>query len=273
MKNTTEKVIPLNLKKANIYMAEEEHQLGVLASRIKEARERVGMSKKELHRQLLRRGIEVAYLSVVRWEQNEGIPNAYQLLAICDILDIPDSYTYFMNCGGDLNAEGLRKLAEYHADLVATGKYQPTPAVRQPVTKYVKMPVSTLPVSAGTGDFLDEGNFEMLRFPESSVPYGAEFAVRVDGDSMEPVYQDRQLVWVQKCSELRPGEVGIFVLDGDGFIKAYEEQEPEEDELDEYTDSNGIVHNKPVLISYNEAYAPRAVKPASRFEIIGRVLN
>ena len=63
------------------------------------------------------------------------------------------------------------------------------------------------------------------------------------------------------------------MLDGAGYIKAYDEQEPDEDELDDYTDSNGVVHYKPVLISYNEKYAPKPVLPSSRFKICGRVLN
>ena len=45
--------------------------------------------------------------------------------------------------------------------------------------RYLDMPVSDLPVSAGTGAFLDEGNFEMVSFPESSIPDGAEFGVRL----------------------------------------------------------------------------------------------
>ena len=83
--------------------------------------------------------------------------------------------------------------------------------------RYLDMPVSDLPVSAGTGAFLDEGNFEMVSFPESSIPDGAEFGVRVSGDSMEPVYHDGQIVWVQQCETLRPGEVGVMIYDGQGL--------------------------------------------------------
>ena len=50
--------------------------------------------------------------------------------------------------------------------------------------------MSNLSVSAGTGAFLDEGSFEMVSFPASTVPDGADFGVRVSGDSMEPVYHD-----------------------------------------------------------------------------------
>ena len=112
-----------------------------------------------------------------------------------------------------------------------------------------------------------------MRFPESSIPAGADFALRVNGDSMEPIYLDHQLVWVQVCNVLQPGEVGIFVLDGQGYIKRYDEQEPEDEELEDYTDSNGVLHNKPVLVSFNEKYAPRVVSRSSEFKICGRVLN
>ena len=132
------------------------------------------------------------------------------------------------------------------------------------------MPVSDLPVSAGTGAFLDEGNFEMVSFPESSIPDGAEFGVRVSGDSMEPVYHDGQIVWVQQCETLRTGEVGVMIYDGQGYIKAYAEQEPEDPET--YLCSDSVRRMQPVLVSYNKVYAPKPASPELEFRIVGRVL-
>ena len=48
---------------------------------------------------------------------------------------------------------------------------------------------------------------------------------------------------------------------------------PSDDEREDYTDSAGTVHKKPVLISYNPKYAPRVVGRSSSFKICGRVLN
>ena len=79
------------------------------------------------------------------------------------------------------------------------------------------MPVSNLSVSAGTGSFLDEGSFERVSFPVTSVPQGADFSVRVSGDSMEPVYHDGQIIWVKRCDRVNPGEVGVFIYDGEGL--------------------------------------------------------
>ena len=135
------------------------------------------------------------------------------------------------------------------------------------------MPVSLLSVSAGTGEFMDENNFETISFPEDTVPYGAEFGVRVAGDSMEPVYQNGQIVWVQRCVSLRPGEVGIFVYDGNGYMKLYTEQDPDEDRAEAFTDSYGMTHSQIVLVSYNKKYDPIVVQPESSFGVVGRVLN
>ncbi len=99
------------------------------------------------------------------------------------------------------------------------------------------------------------------------------FGVRVCGDSMEPVYHDGQIAWIQECSELSPGEVGIFMYDGDGYIKMYDEQEPCEAERYDFTDSDGTLHMQSVLISYNKKYEPKLVSPLARFSIVGRVLN
>ena len=109
--------------------------------------------------------------------------------------------------------------------------------------------------------------------PMISVPAGASFAVRVSGDSMEPVLHDGQYAWVEECTRLNPGEVGLFVVDGEGFIKVYDEQEPEGDDAEDFTDSEGIRHPQPVLVSCNEDYAPKVIGAGMNFRIVGRVLN
>ena len=251
----------------NAASAREENTIG---RRIREARQAIHCSQGELKVRLRQMGVAVTTAAISKWEVGGSIPNGYQLLALCNALEIPDGLAYFSEARrtGALNDEGLRKVREYRADLIASGRYRVREA--EPI-RYIEMPVSTLAVSAGTGAFLDEGSFERVSFPESSIPAGAEFGVRVRGDSMEPVYRDGQIVWVQRCSHLRTGEVGVFLYDGEGYLKVYGEQTPADPEL--FTDSSGTVHPQPVLISYNKAYAPKAVSPECGFAIAGRVLN
>ena len=267
-----------NKKRGPFYNAEQERRENIIGKRIQEVRKAHGVSLEGLGCLLSQYGIEMKQTGIGRWESGTVIPNAYQLMALSHIFQIEDPKTFFMEHPADpdaLNEEGLRKLREYKEDLIASGKYRlaPAPAAGSNVLKFREMPMSLLPVSAGPGAFLDENNFELKRFPADEIPDGAEFAIRISGDSMEPVYSSGQIIWVQLCKQLRPGEVGIFEYDGNGYVKMYDEQYPEETFLDEYTTSDGQVLPQPVLVSYNESYAPRPVNPNTSFCIIGRVLK
>lgn len=248
------------------YNYAEEKESNVVGKRIIEARKNAGYSIADLCEELSKYGITIGVNAVSKWERGVSIPSAYQLLALCAALSIADGLDYFYSKPA-LNNEGRKKLSDYKELLIASGKYKPTVSRH---IKYIEMPVSFLPASAGTGAFLDDGNFEMVSFPETAIPQGAEFGIRVAGDSMEPVYHDGQIVWVQECSTLRPGEVGIFVYDGSGYLKLYEEQEPADKET--FTDSYGMLHMQPVMVSYNPAYSDIVVSPNTGFQIVGRVL-
>lgn len=267
-----------NKKRGPFYNAEQERRENIIGQRIQEVRKAHGVSLEGLGYLLSQYGIDMKQTGIGRWESGTVIPNAYQLMALSHIFQIEDPKTFFAETPADadaLNEEGLRKVREYKEDLIASGKYRPAPApaAGSNVLKFREMPMSLLPVSAGPGAFLDENNFELRRFPADEIPDGAEFAIRISGDSMEPVYSSGQIIWVQLCKQLRPGEVGIFEYDGNGYVKMYDEQYPEETFLDEYTTSDGQVLPQPVLVSYNEAYAPRPVNPNTSFCIIGRVLK
>lgn len=267
-----------NKKRGPFYNAEQERRENIIGQRIQEVRKAHGVSLEGLGYLLSQYGIDMKQTGIGRWESGTVIPNAYQLMALSHIFQIEDPKTFFTETPADadaLNEDGLRKVREYKEDLIASGKYRPAPApaAGSNVLKFREMPVSLLPVSAGPGAFLDENNFELKRFPADEIPDGAEFAIRISGDSMEPVYSSGQIIWVQLCKQLRPGEVGIFEYDGNGYVKMYDEQYPEETFLDEYTTSDGQVLPQPVLVSYNEAYAPRPVNPNTSFCIIGRVLK
>lgn len=55
---------------------------------------------------------------------------------------------------------------------------------------------------------------------EGGVPPAAEYAVRIQGDSMRPLIEDGDIVYVNH-DPLRSGDVGIFWVDGDMLCKQY----------------------------------------------------
>lgn len=265
------KIIQLPFSNQVNYHAVEEREKNIVGSRIDEARKRAGLSLAEFSELLTRYGVTVSPSAINKWTMGIVVPNAYQLLAVCHALDLDVDVTYF--CADHtpvLNEEGMEKVRTYRDDLIASGRYKPP--VKAAAIRYVDWPVSNLAVSAGTGEFLGDGSFEIVSFPENTVPEGAAFGIRVAGDSMEPVYHDGQIVWVQPCEALSVGEIGIFIYDGQGYLKVYGEKEPDAAHIEEFTDSYGCVHPQPVMISDNQAYAPKAVEPETDFRIVGRVL-
>jgi repressor LexA len=83
---------------------------------------------------------------------------------------------------------------------------------------------------------------------------------------MMPKFEDGQIVWVRRAETLRSGEEGLFVLNGNGFIKLYREQPTP-------ADSPETVRNRPVLYSYNSAYEPITVGMEDSFRICGKILS
>ena len=74
--------------------------------------------------------------------------------------------------------------------------------------------------SAGMGYDLDNADeWRDVRIYDCPEAYQADFAVEVDGDSMEPDYHDGDIVFVKLSEDVPVGAVGLFVHDGKGYIK------------------------------------------------------
>ena len=81
--------------------------------------------------------------------------------------------------------------------------------------------ICSLPASAGTGVYLDDRSTEPLQIVHADIAERANYAVRVSGDSMEPRFHNGDIVLVETCPAIEVGEIGIFVVDGEGYIKKY----------------------------------------------------
>lgn len=89
--------------------------------------------------------------------------------------------------------------------------------------KYIGLDLETLPASAGTGMSLEDIEpAERVYVRASKEAYLADELFRVSGDSMKPTYNNGDILFVESTSELRLGEIGIFVLNGEGYVKEYQ---------------------------------------------------
>ena len=110
-----------------------------------------------------------------------------------------------------------------------------------------------MPVSAGVGEFLaDSARVEDILIPDDPRTAEADYALRINGDSMEPKYHSGDVILIQTTDVVEEGELGIFVLDGSGYFKRY-----------------GGDH----LISLNPKYPPIPLKDFEEVACCGRVVG
>ena len=215
------------------------------------------MSQIDIASALEKYDIHIKNAAVSAWEKRNSIPSADTLLALCEILGINDIYTEFIGENPndpfkDLNEEGVKKALDYIELLKKTGDYQKQSAEIIDFESRI-MKVSLFTVSAGTGNFIDDDNFEEVEIRDY-VPRKASFGVYLDGDSMEPNFKDGQLVWIEQTECLDSGDIGLFYLDGKTYFKKY------------------IV--KPAgsfLQSLNAKYKPLPISEYSTFKIFGKI--
>lgn len=118
--------------------------------------------------------------------------------------------------------------------------------------KLLVMKRSLHKVSAGTGyDLNDSDAWETVTVKDTDDSRKADFLLEIEGDSMETTFHDGETVCVQQTPCVEVGEIGVFLVDGCGYIK----------EL-----GNGC------LISHNSSYDPIPLQGTEN-RCIGRVLG
>ena len=233
--------------------------MGTIGARIKEYRLQKGMTQQDIADALGESSGRVIY----NWEKGIGRPDCDKLARLCDLLGVSaDELIGCKSMAQRPTATEWTTLQKYRAldkhgkevvDYMIDSEYKRVTALtRKPKPRMLKIDWYTLPASAGTGNILDSDLAEDLFVPESAEAEQADFVISVGGDSMEPTYHDGDKVFVEKCDAIEVGEVGIFVVNGDVYIKEF--------------------GNKG-LISHNEKYKPIRIGENDSVYCCGRVIG
>jgi phage repressor protein C with HTH and peptisase S24 domain len=225
---------------------------------LRESRKKNKLSQADLAAKLNQCGYALTNKVISKWELGQGEPSASVFVEICRILGIIDIYETCLGSNpnsplSQLNETGKEKVYEYANLLIASGQFQKPSAKIIPFER--KLPLYEEPVSAGVGNFLTGDCFETITVG-SEVPANADFGVRVSGNSMEPRFINGQIVFVHQQNLLENGEIGIFLLDGEAYIKKLQ------------NDENGRF-----LISLNKDYEPLLIEEHSEFSVLGKVIG
>lgn len=239
-----------------------------VASRIKEMREQRGMSRSELAEKL---GVTVGAIS--NYENGVSSPKEPILFGIIEALACDANYLFqdVVNIPKKLNDVTMaefekikmyRKLDSHGKELVdfilnketerITAAEQEHQKATSPKTVHLTTYYQRM-ASAGNGEYLFDDMLEtQIPILDTEEARQANFAVGVNGDSMEPDYKDGDIVLVKAQEVVNVGEIGIFVLNNDSLIKKAGEN---------------------CLISLNPKYKNILISDSDNLQCVGKVLG
>ena len=190
--------------------------------RLRERREELGLSRQELADRL-----GVTRSAIGNYEGGYNAVREDILLRLFDILDVDPNYLYQDSFSGEsfLCSAEERTLVERYRQMSWSGR-QAITAVIDALLGYQsdmeqetepeepwEIPLYRSPAAAGYASPVFGDDYDMLTV-RGSTPKGADFAVRIQGDSMEPYIHDGSVVYVDR-DPLANGDVGIFCVDGE----------------------------------------------------------
>ena len=233
--------------------------MSFIGEQIKKYRNIKGMTQQDIADALGESSGRVIY----NWEKGIGRPDCDKLARLCDLLGVSaDELIGCKSMAQRPTATEWTMLQKYRAldehgkevvDYLIDSEYKRVRlSMKKPKPRMLKIDWFAMPASAGTGNILDSDLAEELLVPESAEAEQADFVISVGGDSMEPTYHDGDKIFVEKCDAIGIGEVGIFVVNGDVYIKE--------------------LGNK-CLISHNEKYKPIRIGENDSVYCCGRVIG
>lgn len=184
--------------------------------------------------------IGIKYNVFTTWKTRETDPPAKYLVQICEFLNI--SLEYLLT-GEEKSSPTVkmtadeRELLEIYNNLSPKSQGQvkeraivlaelEAPAANDPEQEHEEEPetifieYSTLKVSAGSGEpLIDDTYPEFIEVKRSELTEEANFAVQISGNSMLPRFKNKDIVLVRSQPTVEIGEIGIFIIDGNGYIK------------------------------------------------------
>lgn len=209
--------------------------------------------------------------AVSSWEVDNSKPDILLVSKMCEVLNTTPSHLIDGKADKDFTAtpdeqshiQKYRGCDQRGRDMVDTVLDYEFNRTTNPVTEesgeaYIGVRVHFQAAAAGLNNYLTEDGYEEVMFPAASVPRGTDYGVRISGDSMEPDIPDGCIVFVKTKPAIESGKVGIFCLNGDGLCKRLE-----------------VDHDRRVirLISDNEKYKPKKIRPDDDLRTYGEVLG
>ena len=205
-----------------------------LGDRVRKLREGRNMTQTELSEIL---GMKT-YTTVSKWEKNENFPKGKDLKKLAEIFNVTSDYLL------GLTDEKLKKITTHEKTEIISIYDQLEEPRQEKVLNYAKeqledqensniISIFNKPqdnedyitdyveglVAAGHGTFQEDNLHMEVKLRAEDVPEDYDTIAKVAGDSMEPLIEDNDLLFIKVTSQVDINSIGIFQVNGKNFVK------------------------------------------------------
>lgn len=210
-----------------------------LGDRVRELRESHNMTQTELAETL---GMKT-YTTVSKWEKNENFPKGKDLKRLAQIFnvtsdyllglsddklkkfskDVPSDMSEITSIYTKLEPDRQIKVVDFASEQLEQQNQGVVSSIFDKLAKeddeeYITDFAEGV-VAAGHGAFQEDNLHMEVRLKASKVPEKYDTIATVVGDSMEPLIENNDLLFISVTSQVEVNSIGIFQVNGKNFVK------------------------------------------------------
>lgn len=211
------------------------------SKKLKDLRLKAGYSQKDVYEHF-----KIPQSTFSSWEVGKSEPSGEMLIKLCDFYKC-DMVKEF-SADNDLNYKEWNLIEKYRfisehspnganvVDTVLNREYSLITQLKEQSDYIKKLKISDnnsvsniemrlinyyyRVASAGTGQIIfDMPPTKRIEIPNTPKYRKVDYAIGVNGDSMEPLYHDGDMLLVEMTEDIEIGDIGIFRIDNESYVK------------------------------------------------------
>ncbi|MEJ4382018.1 S24 family peptidase [Enterococcus faecium] len=198
-------------------------------------------------------GIKMSKSHLSQYVNGKSSPDQHKLYLLAKTLNVSEAWLLGYDVPKEDKENGVPSIESIYNQLDRPRKTKVYNFAEYQLREQNKRPKTTIEirgyVSAGTGEWLDDEIVDEVSY-EGVIPEH-DFAVKVNGNSMLPLFEDGQVIFIKSTSDVRDGQIIVCQVNNEAFVKK-------------------LSGNK--LVSLNKKYEDISICDTDDFKIYGVVV-
>lgn len=166
-------------------------------------------------------GIKMSKSHLSQYVNGKSSPDQHKLYLLAKTLNVSEAWLLGYDVPKEDKENGVPSIESIYNQLDRPRKTKVYNFAEYQLREQNKRPKTTIEirgyVSAGTGEWLDDEIVDEVSY-EGVIPEH-DFAVKVNGDSMLPLFEDGQVIFIKSTSDVRDGQIIVCQVNNEAFVK------------------------------------------------------